>query len=160
MPCSTDFLDLSDLSTAVNLLVDVVKYSNPSTQLTPQKAFAGKTWAWDPLWREFFSTTPATTSEPATTLYLSRWYFDPQREVWHHANMAEMAESGLMPDKAQQRLGSWEDWRWDLGCGEWGLDVSYELEEEERGVGAKLWIFASKWQEREGVWVYVGARGG
>ncbi|KAJ4985357.1 hypothetical protein SVAN01_09112 [Stagonosporopsis vannaccii] len=157
IPCSTDFLDLSDLSTAVGLLADVVKYSDPTTQLTPQKAFTNRKWTWDPLWREFFSTSSSTDGEPATTLYLSRWYFDPNHEVWHHANMAE---SGLLPDEAQQRLGSWADWRWDPGCGEWGLDVSCELEEEERVIGAKLWVFGSKWQTREGVWTYVGARGG
>lgn len=71
-----------------------------------------------------------------------------------------MAHSGLLPDAAQERLGSWEDWRWDAGSGEWGLDVSHELEDEVRGEGAKLWVFASKWQEREGMWVYVGGRGG
>ncbi|KAF2624104.1 hypothetical protein BU25DRAFT_348630 [Macroventuria anomochaeta] len=156
IPCSTDFLDLSDLSTAVGLISDVVKYSNPNTQLTPQKAFAGKSWTWDPLWREFFSASPATTTEPPSSTYLSRWYFDPRREVWQHANMAD---SGLLPDEAQQRLGSWEDWRWDPGCGEWELDVSHELEKEVREEGAKLCVFASRWQEREGVWVYVSGRG-
>jgi|SRR5690242_855180 len=155
--CSTDYLDLTDLSTAVGLLGDIVKYSNPTAQLTPQTAFANREWTWDPLWREFCSMSPPADDEPPTTLYLSRWYFDPRREVWHHANMAE---SGLLPDEAQQRLGSWEDWRWDVGCGEWGLDMSCELEEEERAAGAKLWVFASQWQKREGVWMYVGARGG
>lgn len=66
-----------------------------------------------------------------------------------------------MPDEAQQRLGAWEDWEWDVGSGEWGLDVSGELEEGVRGEGAKLWVFASRWVEREGTgWVYVGGRGG
>lgn len=155
IPCSTDFLDLSDLSTAVSLVSDVVKYFDPPTQLTPQKAFAEKTWTWDPLWREFFSHDPSLS--PPTSTYLSRWYFDPKREIWAHANMAD---SGLMPDEAQQRLGGWEDWTWDSGCGEWGLDVSCELEEDQVAGGAKLWVFASRWQEREGVWVYVGRRGG
>ncbi|KAH6618953.1 hypothetical protein C7974DRAFT_317746 [Boeremia exigua] len=156
IPCSTDFLDLSDLSTAVGLLADIVKYSDPGTRLTPQETFAKREWTWDPLWREFFSSSLPTDGEPATALYLSRWYFDARREIWQHANMAE---SEIMPDDAQLRLGSWEDWQWDTRCGEWGLDVSYELEDLELVAGAKLWVFASKWQEREGVWVYVGARG-
>jgi hypothetical protein len=155
IPCSTAFLDLSDLTTAVSLISDVVKYSNPSSQLTPQKAFASKKWTWDPLWKEFFSHDPS--SSPPTSIFLSRWYFNPQREVWEHVNMAD---SGLLPDEAQQRLGSWEDWRWDGGWGEWGVDVSHELEDERAAEGAKCWIFASRWQEREGVWMYVGGRGG
>ncbi|KAF3048054.1 hypothetical protein E8E12_008759 [Didymella heteroderae] len=155
IPCSTDYLDLSDLSTAVGLISDVVKYSNPSSQLTPQKAFASKQWTWDPLWREFF--TPSQRDGVKTSTYLSRWFFDPRREIWTHANMAD---SGLLPDEAQLRLGSWQDWTWDAGCGEWGLDVSHELEEDLRKEGARLCIFASRWQEREGVWMYVGARGG
>lgn len=141
----------------MGLLADVVKYSNPTTQLTPQKAFADRKWDWDPWWREFFSESLPAAGEPPTTLYLSRWYYDPRNEVWHHANMSE---SGLLPDEAQQRLGAWEDWRWDAGCGEWGLDVSYELEEAEWVGGARLWVFASKWQKLEGVWVYVGPRRG
>lgn len=152
IPCSTDFLDLSDLSTAIGLISDVVKYSNPSAHLTPQQAFAGKTWTWDPLWREFF----AHDDETKSSTYLSRWFFDPRREIWRHANMAD---SGLLPDEAAQRLGCWEDWRWDGECGEWGLDVSHELEEETRREGGRLCVFASRWQEREGVWVYVGGRG-
>lgn len=71
-----------------------------------------------------------------------------------------MASSGLLPDEAQQRLGAWEDWSWDLDSGEWGLDVSWELEDEVRAGGAKLWVFASRWVERDGVWMYVGGRGG
>ncbi|KAF9698445.1 hypothetical protein EKO04_003420 [Ascochyta lentis] len=153
VPCSTDFLDLSDLSTAVDLISNVVRYSNPSKELTPQVAFAKRTWTWDPLWREFFSHD----AESHTSTYLSRWYFDPRREVWQHANMAD---SGLLPDEAQQRLGSWEDWRWDGGCGAWGLDVSHELEDGQREVGGRLCVFASRWQERDGGWVYVGGRGG
>jgi hypothetical protein len=139
----------------VGLIADVVKYSNPTQQLTPQKAFAGKEWTWDPLWREFFSHDSSTT--PPTATYLSRWYFDPRREIWTHANMAQ---SGLLPDEAQERLGSWEDWRWDGASGEWGLDVTQELEEEQREAGAKLWVYASRWQEREGMWMYIGGRGG
>lgn len=155
IPCSTDYLDLSDLSTAVGLISDVVQYSNPTSQLTPQKAFAAKHWTWDPLWREFFAAD-ASNSGVQTCTYLSRWLFDPRTELWRHANMAD---SGLLPDAAQLALGSWEDWRWDAGCGEWGLDVSHELEEEARREGARLFIFASRWQEQDGVWMYVGARG-
>lgn len=154
IPCSTDYLDLSDLSTAVGLISDVVKYSNPSSQLTPQRAFASKQWTWDPLWREFFA--PSHDEGVKTSLYLSRWSFDPRREIWTHANMAD---SGLAPDEAQMGLGSWEDWRWDAGCGEWGLDVSDELEEAVRKEGARLCVFASRWQERDGIWMYVGGRG-
>lgn len=76
--------------------------------------------------------------------------------MWTHVNIAD---SGLLPDEAQLRLGSWTDWRWDAGCGEWGLDVSHELDEGERKAGAKVCVFASRWQEREEVWIYVGARG-
>ncbi|KAF3040406.1 hypothetical protein E8E11_002311 [Didymella keratinophila] len=97
IPCSTDYVDLSDLSTAVGLISDVVKYSNPSSQLTPQRAFASKTWTWDPLWREFFSSSPSSSAGPPTSTYLSRWFFDPRREIWTHANMAD---SGLLPDEA------------------------------------------------------------
>lgn len=68
-----------------------------------------------------------------------------------------MAESGLLPDRACELLGAWEDWTWDAGWGEWGVDVSFELEEGREG---KCWIFASRWEERDGVWVYVGGRGG
>lgn len=157
IPCSTDYLDLSDLSTAVALISDVVQYSNPSSQLTPQTAFAAKHWTWDPLWREFFASDDSGVTGVKTSTYLSRWLFDPRTEIWRHANMAD---SGLLPDEAQMRLGSWEDWRWDVGCGEWGLDVSSELEEEARKEGARLCVFASRWQERGGVWMYVGARGG
>jgi hypothetical protein len=153
VPCSTDFLDLSDLSTAVDLISNVVRYSNPTKELTPQVAFGKRTWTWDPLWREFFSHD----DESHTSTYLSRWLFDPQREVWRHANMAD---SGLLPDEAQQRLGSWEVWRWDGGSGEWGLDVSHELDDEYKEAGCKLCVFASRWQEREGIWMYVGQRGG
>ncbi|KAJ4340778.1 hypothetical protein N0V95_007386, partial [Ascochyta clinopodiicola] len=67
-PCSIDFLDLTDLSTAVDLISNVVRYSNPSKELTPQAAFAKRTWAWDPLWREFFSQD----DESHTSTYLSR----------------------------------------------------------------------------------------
>lgn len=70
-----------------------------------------------------------------------------------------MADSGLLPDEAQMRLGAWEDWTWDAGYGEWGLDVACELEEGLED-GARLWIFASRWQERGGGWVYVGGSGG
>ncbi|KAG9198156.1 hypothetical protein G6514_010426 [Epicoccum nigrum] len=161
IPCSTDYLDLSDLSTAVRLLRDIVDSSAPGVQLTPRKAFAHRKWTWDPLWREFFSASPpsATPADPQEhgTLYLSRWFFDPRTHIWHHANMAD---SGLMPDEAQQRLGAWEDWVWDKGSGEWGLDVSGELEEGVRKQGARLWVFASRWVERGGEgWVYVGGRG-
>lgn len=71
-----------------------------------------------------------------------------------------MADSGLLPNEAQLRLGSWADWRWDARSAEWGLDVSFELDEEERASGAELCVFASRWQERGGMWMYVGARGG
>jgi hypothetical protein len=160
IPCSTDWLDLSDLSTAVRLLGDIIASSAPGLRLTPQEAFAHRKWNWDPLWREFFSssTTPAESQEQQSTLYLSRWFFNPRTEIWHHANMAE---SGLRPDEAQLRLGAWEDWVWNGGSGEWGLDVSGELEEGVRAQGARLWVFASRWVEREEVgWVYVGGRGG
>lgn len=157
IPCSTDFLDLSDLSTAVGLVAEVVKYSNPSAQLTPQEAFSKKKWTWDPLWCEFYSSDSATQTSLPTATYLSRWIFDPERELWHHANMAD---SGLNPSGAQERLGSWEDWRWDAGSGEWGLDVSHELDEEQRQNGMMMWVFAGRWQERDGLWVYIGERGG
>ncbi|KAF2994982.1 hypothetical protein E8E13_003696 [Curvularia kusanoi] len=135
IPCSTDYLDLSDLSTAVRLLGDIIASSNPSAKLTPQAAFKNREWTWDPLWREFYSPSPATDGQPPSTLYLSRWYFDPRTRIWHHANMAD---SGLLPDEAQQRLGAWEEWTWDERAGEWGLDVSEELEEGVRKEGAKL----------------------
>lgn len=94
--------------------------------------------------------------EGEVAIYLSRWFFDVRREVWVHASMAD---SGLMPDEAQMRLGSWEDWGWDRSSGEWALDVSCELEEEVRREGGRLCVFASRWRERDGVWVYVGGRG-
>ena len=65
-----------------------------------------------------------------------------------------------MPDEAQQRLGAWEDWVWDQENGEWAFDVSGELEEGVREQGARLWVYASRWMEREGEWVYVGRTGG
>ena len=162
IPCSTDWLDLSDLSTAVRLLGDIIASSHPSSRLTPQKALAHRKWTWDPLWREFFSTSPppAASAEPQEQdiLYLSRWLFDPRTEIWHHANMAD---SGLMPDEAQQMLGAWEDWVWDQKSGEWALDVSGELEEGLWEHGVRLWVYASRWVEREGEgWVYVGGTGG
>jgi hypothetical protein len=136
-------IDLSDLSSAIALLEDLVKHSSPSKKLTPHPSFSQYPWTWDPLWKEFY------TRDQSAYIYLSRWRLNETRQVWEHVSMAG---ANLMPDSATELLGAWEDWQWDPIWKEWYLNVSEEDE--------TCHIYASRWEVRgNGDWVYVGRIG-
>lgn len=138
-------IDISDLTSAITLLEDLIKHSSPLNHLTPHASFAKYIWMWDPLWKEFYTHI----SSPSSYIYLSRWKLNAQRQVWEHVSMVG---PGMLPDEAAELLGSWEDWQWDQLWREWYLDVSED--------GETCHVYASRWEVREGgQWVYVGRIG-
>jgi hypothetical protein len=149
-PPEYSIIDMSDLSSAITMLEDLVKHFCPSRKLTLQPLLSQYTWTWDPLWKEFFTHIPA---QPAH-IYLSRWRLNEARQVWEHVSMAG---AGLMPDTATELLGAWEDWQWDPMWKEWYLDVSNETNS---GESSTCHVYASRWEVRDsGDWVYVGRIG-
>jgi hypothetical protein len=143
-------IDISDLSSAIALLEDLVKHSGPSKKLTPQPSFSQYTWTWDPLWKEFYAHLP----DQSALIYLSRWRLNEARQIWEHVNVAS---ADVMPDSATQLLGAWEDWQWDPMWKEWYLDVSKETDSGEE---EKSHVYASKWEVGgNGDWTYVGRIG-
>jgi hypothetical protein len=146
-------LDITDLSSAVDLLDQVITHSDPSHRLTPHPSFTAHPWTWDATWKEFYTFVP----DQQTFVFLSRWRLNAVRGVWEHVSMA--GRVGLAPDEAAQMLGAWEDWQWDPAWGEWCLDVSAE-EQDADGAGARCCVYASRWQvQADGGWVYVGRAG-
>jgi hypothetical protein len=138
-------IDIADLSSAITLLESLLTNTLPKPR-SPHSFFSKYTWTWDPQWKEFYTHD---ASQSAYT-YLSRWRLNVARQVWEHVTMNG---ASLLPDRASEMLGSWEDWTWDDGVGEWCLDVSKEVEGNMR-----CCIFASRWEVREdGEWVYVGS---
>jgi hypothetical protein len=141
-------IDISDLSSAIRMLEDISKHISPAKPISPQPSFAQYEWTWDPLWKEFYTLISDRTSY----VYLSRWKFNEQRQVWEHVSLNG---ADLMPDVAAEMFGSWEDWTWDPIWKEWYLDVSHETEDESR-----CCVYASRWEVREsGEWVYTGRFG-
>ena len=141
-------LDISDLSTAINLLTQLIASTHPDRQLTPQPALSTYSWTWDPTWHEFYTYIP----DQNVYVYLSRWKLDEERGVWEHLSMAN---ANLMPNTAADVLGAWEDWVWDPVWKEWRLELR-----EEEGDNGESYMFASRWQiQEDGDWVYVGRLG-
>lgn len=140
-----DTVELADLSSAVHMLRDFIT-SSSAQQRTPQKTLSAYSWTWDPAWREFYTHLPAQN----TYIYLSQWKLNEARDVWEHVSMAG---TNLMPDRAAELLGAWEDWEWDATARQWYLDMG-------SGNSEKIQLFASPWQVREdGEWIYVGTIG-
>lgn len=130
-------IDISDLSSAIKLLEDILQHS-----LSSRLRFSKYTWTWDLEWKEFYTYIPSQRSY----IYLSRWRLDEQRQVWEHVSMNG---ADISPDTAAEFLGSWDDWTWDPMWQEWYLDVS-----DEDGAAC---VYASCWQVQEsGEWVYIG----
>ncbi|KAI8934978.1 hypothetical protein NX059_008644 [Plenodomus lindquistii] len=150
-------LDFADLTTAIDLLTHIITSTHPFRRLTPHPSFSKFTWTWDPEWKEFYTYLPASE----LYIYLSRWKFNPQRNVWEHVHMAF---GNVGPEDAVELLGAWEDWRWDEGWGEWCLDVregdGVEGDEGNEGQG-RCCVFPSRWEvSGDGNWMYVGRMGG
>ncbi|KAL6153644.1 hypothetical protein ACJQWK_11476 [Exserohilum turcicum] len=141
-----DTVDLADLASAVHMLRDFVTSSNSPQQRTPQPTLSAHSWTWDPVWCEFYTYLQAQD----TYVFLSQWRLNEARNVWEHVNMAG---TNLMPDRAAELLGAWEDWEWDAIAQQWYLDMG-------PGTSEKIQIFASPWQvQDDGEWVYVGTIG-
>jgi hypothetical protein len=139
-------IDIADLSSAITLLENLHTTALCKPRL-PYSFFSEQKWMWDPMWKEFYSRDE---SQAAYT-YLSTWRLNEARQVWEHVSMNGTAN--LLPDRAVDVLGSWEDWEWDEGVGEWCLDVS------DAG-NCRCYVFASRWEMRGGGdWVYVGSTG-
>ncbi|KAF1852019.1 uncharacterized protein K460DRAFT_325514 [Cucurbitaria berberidis CBS 394.84] len=140
-------LEISDLSTAINLLAHIITSTYPSCHMTPQSLFSTYSWSWDPAWHEFYTYLPRQN----TYVYLSQWKLNEVRGVWEYVSMAD---ANLMPDTAAEMLGAWEDWMWDPSLKEWRLEVKTE------GGDGESCICASRWQvQNNGEWVYVGILG-
>jgi hypothetical protein len=138
-------IDISDLSSAIKLLEDVIKHSSSSKPISPHIFLSKYEWTWDPLWKEFYTQIENLPS----FLYLSRWRLDEPRQVWEHVSMNG---ADVLPDHAAELLGSWEDWTWDALWKEWYLDVSDEE--------SQCRVYVSQWQVQEsGQWIYVGRHG-
>jgi hypothetical protein len=138
-------IDIADLSSAITLLENQLAMSLPRPR-SPHPIFSKCTWTWDPVWKEFYTQD----ASQVVHTYLSTWRLNEARQVWEPVSMNGTAD--LLPDRAVEVLGSWEDWKWDEGVGEWYLDVSSERDGKER-----CCVFASRWEMREGgEWVYVG----
>jgi hypothetical protein len=140
-------IDISDLSSAIKLLEDILAHSSSSNILpSPQSSFSKYQWTWDPVWKEFYTPIPNSSSR----IYLSRWRLNEARQVWEHVSMSGL---DLLPDHAAEMLGSWEDWMWDSLWKEWRLDVSTVDE-------GSCCVYASRWELRgDGEWVYIGEIG-
>ncbi|KAH7392501.1 hypothetical protein BKA66DRAFT_557793 [Pyrenochaeta sp. MPI-SDFR-AT-0127] len=137
-------LDMSDLSSAIDLLTHIVTSTQPHRQMTPQTSLSAYSWKWDPEWKEFYTYLP----ERQTYVYLSKWKFNEARNIWEHVDMAHQA---LAPDTAVEVLGAWEDWTWDPIWGEWFLEMKGE-----EGDDGRCCIFASRWHvQDDGEWVHV-----
>ncbi|KAF2847196.1 hypothetical protein T440DRAFT_431352 [Plenodomus tracheiphilus IPT5] len=145
-------LDIADLTTAINLLSHIVASTDPSQTLSPRASFTKYTWSWDSEWKEFYTHIEASD----IYIYLSRWKYNPQRNMWEHVNMAL---SNTTPEDAAEKLGAWQDWRWDEEWGEWCLDVR---DDDGSPVveGERCGVFPSRWQvDGPGEWIYVGGVG-
>jgi hypothetical protein len=134
-------IDVADLSCAIALLENSVPA--PSS---PRLVLGKCEWMWDPAWKEFYARMPGWEE----CVYLSRWRLNEARGLWEHVGLGGR---DMGPERAAEELGSWEDWRWDRMWREWCLDVSSHED------GEKCCVYASRWEERGGEWVYVGGIG-
>jgi hypothetical protein len=138
-------IDIADLSSAITLLENLLTATTLPKPRSPHFVVSKHTWTWDPVWKEFYTQNESQ----AGSTYLSTWRLNEARQVWEHVSMNGAAD--LLPDRAVDMLGSWEDWKWDEGVGEWCLDVSDEG-------SSRCCVFASRWEVGEGgEWVYVGS---
>lgn len=139
-------LDFEDLSSATRVLRHMIASTASANQRTPQQTLSAYSWTWDPAWREFYTFLPTQNAY----IYLSQWKLNEARGVWEHVSMTG---TNLMPNDAAEKLGAWEDWKWDAVAGQWYLDMGSES-------GEQVQIFASPWQiQEDGEWVYVGTIG-
>ena len=65
----------------------------------------------------------------------------------------------MVPEKAVEVLGRWEDWQWDEEWGEWFVSVPDEGEEF-GWEGSGCFMYAGRWRRvgDGGGWEYVGSR--
>jgi hypothetical protein len=138
-------IDISDLSAAIQLLEDISEHAHSSKSLSPRLFFSKYKWAWDTVWKEWFTTV----LDQSTFIYLSRWRLVEQSQVWEHI---AVADTDLKAESGAQLLGSWDDWTWDPRWKEWYLDVSDE--------DGKTCVFTSRWQiDEDNEWVHIGRFG-
>ncbi|KAL6703567.1 hypothetical protein ACN47E_009512 [Coniothyrium glycines] len=145
-------LDMADLSNAIALLERIVTSIDPSSSPklstgTPQFVFAKYAWVWDPSWKEFHTYLPSEE----TYIYLSRWRLSQAANKWEHVHMAS---AELTPDETAEKMGAWEDWKWDAVLGEWCLEIMGGRD------GERCCIFGSRWHiNQDEEWEYAGGIG-
>lgn len=139
-------LSLTNLSNATRMLSHLVRPAHSVQHQTPRQTLSAYSWSWDPAWHEFYTFLPTQNAY----IYLSEWNLNEARGVWEHVSMAG---TNLLPDTAAERLGAWEDWKWDAISGQWYLDMRSDT-------GDKIQMFASPWRiQEDGEWLYIGPIG-